>query len=323
MFELLIEHDKKLYQPPVVDGVKWTTERKSTPSKLTFTILYDGVVNFTEGDAVRLRVNNQNVFFGWIFTLKRSKENQISITCYDQLRYLKNKDTYVFNDKTATQIITMIANDFNLQCGELSQTSHINKSIVESNSTLFDMIENALTRELLGTGQLYVLYDDFGKITLKNVSEMKVGSDGYYLMIDETGAENYTYQSTIDSNTYDKIKLIYENSKTGIRDVYIAQDGSHINEWGVLQYFDTLKDGENGASKVEQLLKLYNQKSKSLKIDNAFGDVRVRGGSMIIVKLNLGDITVNHFMLVNKASHTFDNGHHTMSLNLQGGAFNV
>ncbi len=33
------------------------------------------------------------------------------------------------------------------------------------------------------------------------------------------------------------------------RDVYLVKDSENINKWGVLQYYDTLQDGENGASK--------------------------------------------------------------------------
>ena len=87
---------------------------------------------------------------------------------------------------------------------------------------------------------------------------MKVGKAGAYLLIDEETGENFEYASEIDSNTYNKIKLTYDNEKTGKREVYIAQDGGHINQWGVLQYYGTLQDGEDGQTKADALLKLYN-----------------------------------------------------------------
>ena len=52
------------------------------------------------------------------------------------------------------------------------------------------------------------------------------------------------------------------------RDVYITQDSSNINKWGILQYFDTLQKGENGQAKADALLKLYNKKTRNLKITN-------------------------------------------------------
>ena len=183
------------------------------------------------------------------------------------------------------------------------------------------MIENALDLTLTNTGEMYVLYDDFGKLTLKHLSSMYVGAPGAYLMIDEETGENYEYTSSIDDSTYNKIKLTYDNEDTGKREVYIAQDGGNISRWGVLQYFDTLSKGENGQAKADALLKLYDKKTRNLKITNAFGDSRVRAGSMVVVNLDLGDIRLRNFMLVEKCRHIYKESDHRMELTLRGGEF--
>ncbi|WP_330587479.1 XkdQ/YqbQ family protein [Acutalibacter sp. 1XD8-36] len=103
--------------------------------------------------------------------------------------------------------------------------------------------------------------------------------------------------------------------------MYIAKDSSHINKWGLLQYYDTLKEGENGAAKADALLSLYNCKTRKLKITKALGDTRVRAGSLVAVSLDLGDIIANTFMLVEKVVHTFKESEHFMDLNLRGGEF--
>ena len=139
-------------------------------------------------------------------------------------------------------------------------------------------------------------------------------------IIEETG-ENFDYTSSIDDKTYNKIKLIYDNDETGTREVYIAQDSNNINKWGVLQYFDTLQKGENGKAKVDALLSLYNNKTRNLTIKNALGDIRVRAGSMVVVMLYFGDITVKNLMLVEKCKHEFNEGQHFMNLTLRGGEF--
>jgi hypothetical protein len=140
-------------------------------------------------------------------------------------------------------------------------------------------------------------------------------------MIDSETGENYDYKSSIDSDTYNKVKLTYDNDETGTRDVYISQDSSNINRWGILQYFDTLDEGENGKAKADALLSLYNKKTRNLKITNAFGDNRVRAGSMVVVSLNLGDTTLKNFMLVEKCVHTYKESEHWMTLTLRGGEF--
>ena len=48
---------------------------------------------------LNLLVNGKTVFYGFVFTKQRDKTNGggvIRCTAYDQIRYLKNKDTYVY-----------------------------------------------------------------------------------------------------------------------------------------------------------------------------------------------------------------------------------
>ena len=91
--ELLIgnETGTKAYLPAVEEGIEWTTERKSSPGKLTFKVLKDDVLEFSEGSAVSMKVDGRNVFLGFVFKQQRSKDQIITVTAYDQLRYLKSR----------------------------------------------------------------------------------------------------------------------------------------------------------------------------------------------------------------------------------------
>lgn len=314
--ELLIQHGNNLFSPIVQEGITWTTERKGCPGELQFKVVKDDTIAFQEGDAVRLKVNGANVFYGFVFKKKRTKDHIITVTAYDQLRYLKNKDTYVYENKTAGELIKMIATDFKLQTGTIENTGFKIASRIEENTSLFDMIQNALDLTLENQKRMYVMFDDFGKITLKGLESMQLN-----LLIDEETGENFDYTSSIDDQTYNKVKLTYDNEDTGKREVYIAQDSANMNQWGVLQHFDTLQKGENGQAKANALLSLYNKKTRNLSIKNAFGDVRVRAGSMVAVMLYLGDVKVQNIMLVEKCKHEFTESQHLMNLTLRGGEF--
>lgn len=314
--ELLIQNGSNVFIPVVEEGIEWTTERAGSPGKLTFKVHLDDTLNITEGNAVRFRWDDNNVFYGFIFSKKMDKDRIITITAYDQLRYLKNKETYVYEDKTAGEVIQMICADFGMRTGSIEDTGYKIASRVEDSQTLFDIIQNALDLTLTNTKNMHVMYDDFGKLTLKSLDNMIVN-----VLIDEETGRNFDYQSSIDENTYNKIKLIYDNEDTGQRDVYIAQDSSHINEWGILQYYDSLSKGENGQAKADALLGLYNQKTRKLTIKDAFGDCRVRAGSMVGVIMDLGDVKLQNYMLVETCKHTFKLNEHTMELKLKGGEF--
>lgn len=314
--ELYIVNGNTVYYPAVVEGIQWSTERKGSPGKLTFTVIKDAALNIKEGNAVSFSVDGQKCFYGYIFKKSHGKDNQISITAYDQLRYFKNKDTYNYTGKTASQLLKRLCTDFGLRTGSIADTGYVIPQKIESNKTLFDIMQSALDTTLMNTNNVFVLFDNYGEICLKNVSDMKVP-----IIIDSETGENFDYSSSIDEQTYNQVKLTFDNEKTGKRDIYLTKDSNHINEWGVLQYYDTLEEGENGQAKAEKLLEYYNKKTRKLKITGAFGDLRVRAGASPLIQLDLGDLKVSNFMLVSSASHEFKNGVHTMDLQLEGGEF--
>lgn len=318
--ELYIHNRDKIYQPLLKDGIRWETERAGSAGKLSFTVVKDENIAFNEGNTVVLKVNGKNVFYGFVFTKSRDKNHHIDVTAYDQLRYLKNKHTYLYSNKGVDDLVKMIAQDFNLRVGKLDSTGYKIPGRVEDNSTLFDVIQNAIDDTMLNRGKLFVLYDDFGTLALKNATNMVVGTD--YIVTPEM-AQNFDYETTIDEQTYNKVQLYYDNEETGQREFYITQSGENISQWGVLQYTEKLNEGENPTSKGKAILATYNNVTRNLQINNAFGDLRVRGGASVYVALNLGDLVVNSYMLVEKCTHEFSNEKHTMTLSLRQGSFLV
>ena len=91
--ELFIQHNSTIQFPVVKEGARLTLERKGTPGKLEFTVVKGPGLNFAEGDPVKLTVNGTAMFYGFVFKKKRDKGGTIDVVAYDQLRYLKNKDT--------------------------------------------------------------------------------------------------------------------------------------------------------------------------------------------------------------------------------------
>lgn len=301
--------------PPVLDGVEWTTQRKSAPGKLTFRVRAP-LAALPEGAAVRFSVDGQAVFFGFLFTRQCGADGAVAVTAYDQLRYLKNRDTLVYENKTAAQLLRAIAADCRLSLGQVEDTRHVIASRVEDNTTLLDMLENAIGLTVQNTGELFVLYDDAGKLTLKSLRSMLVGGPDACLLLEAAGTAGFEYTAGIDEAA-DRVKLIRENGAGGAREVYIAENGAHINAWGVLQLFEKLGAGENGPEKAEALLRLHDTPARSLTL-RCRGDVRVRGGSVVAVSLAVGGGFVQGLLLVEKAVHTFRDGAHTMELTLAG-----
>lgn len=316
--KVIVNNGKKKFRIPVKDGLKVAWERKGTPGKLTFEAMAESGFKIVEGNSILVLVDGTKFFYGFVFTRQKSKDGFMSYTVYDQLRYLKNKDTIIYKKKRADQVVGLIAERFQLKCGKLANTGYA-MSAIEDDAELFDMIQNALDKTLMVKNKIYVLYDKVGKLRLSDVVHMKVTD----CLIDAETGEDYTYKTTIDDGVYDQIKLIYENEENGSYDLYIAKDSRHIKKWGLLQYLEKIDTPDIGKLKSEAYLKLYNQKVKSLRIQGAVGNKKVRAGSMVPVVLNLGDVKVANYMLVDKVTHTFNNHQHAMDLHLSGGGFSA
>ena len=141
------------------------------------------------------------------------------------------------------------------------------------------------------------------------------------VVVDEEVANGYSYESSIDKSTYNKIKLAVDNDRTGERETYVLNEPNNQGKWGQLQYYEKIDGSSQNtvlAERAKILLNYYNKKQRSLTVEGIFGDARVRGGSLLVVNMDLGDIGVKNYMLVEKVIHKFEGGLHTMDITFSG-----
>ena len=319
--EVLVQHKNRVLAPVLTGSVTLEWQRKSAPGTLDFTCAVTEGLALSEGDAVSLRVNGKTVFFGYIFEKSRSGPYEIAVKAYDQLRYLKNKGTLAYAGKTYTEVLEMIAKDCGLTCGTLEDTGYKLPQRVED-GTYFDMLLNASDETVLNDGKLFVLYDDCGKLCLQNIERMAVP-----LLLDADTAGGFSYKTSIDSDVYTRITLASDNDETGERELYVHDSGALQSKWGVLQYYESMSGA--GAAKLRETAKLlagyYGRLRRTLSLSGCLGDIRVRGGSSVVVRFRFDDLSLQNYMVVEKVKHTFQNGLHTMDLDVSGvrGEFTV
>lgn len=298
--ELTIQNNADQMQNPVLEGdVVWETQRSGAPASLKFTVVKDDALSFHEGNPVSFRFNGQNVFYGYVFTKSRSDSLLIDVTCYDQTRYFKNKDTISYENKTYAELVKMLAADYSLTVGTLADTKYKIPQRIEE-GTIFDIFGNASDLTVINTGRVYNLFDDFGKLTLKAYADMFLP-----IYIDESTAQDYSYTSSIDSDVYNRIKLAYDNGDTGEREVHVLNDTTSQAKWGVLQYYAKLDSALSTADlqvKAKVLLQYYNVIRRELTMKKVFGDVSARAGASVAVGMGLGDINIRNYMCIEKAT---------------------
>ena len=302
----------------IAKDLTWTTIRVGRPASVDFTLIGSGIYQdraFTvqNGDIVRVRKDDVNVFYGYVFNVRQNQDAEIGVKAYDQVRYLLNKDTYVFKNVTTGDVIRKIAADFNLKVGRIDDTGYRIPSMVEDGQTLLDIIEKANTLTMSATGRFFVFFDDFGTLSLRDVRAFEAG----FYIGDGSLMTGFEYGRDIDSDTYNRIKLYKDNQKTGKREVYLVQDSANIARWGVLQLYEAV-DEEMNAAQINELLNrlaaLKNREQRTLKLE-AIGDIRVRAGMYLPVIIE--SLGINQPMMVDEVTHRFDGADHTMSITLK------
>lgn len=313
-YEFLIQDSdtQKVYDlSSVVDGdINYISEIQNGASKLTFNYIDNHM--FPNGSVARFKYNKSNIFYGFIFNVSNNKGNN-AVTAYDSLRYFKYKDTKILNGYSLEKLINEIAADRpTLRVGTLRPTYYTLSDRIEDNKTYLDMVYDGLSDTLLATGRKYILSDNFGSLQLLEATEMRLP----IVLGDESYALDYTYEKSIDGETYNRIKLSQDNKSTGTRESYIVQDGKSMAKWGVLQYYEKVNDNMNSAQikeKAEKLLKYYNQEEKKFTLP-CIGDTRVRGGSGVYIYI--AELGLKQWAIVEKVNHKFKGAIHTMDLEL-------
>jgi len=313
---ITIQTSDYLYTPVKAEGITLESGRSGGPARLTFRAVNDTVLSFHEGDTVTLYCGADVIFTGFVFSKRRAFGGVITVTAYDQIRYLKNRDIYAYEGLTATGLLSQIAGDWGLNCGVLTETGYVLPDRIENGRPLLDMIQTALDITRKQTGEVFVFYDQAGALRLSHISEMAVDT-----LLHAGSIGNFDYTSTIDRDAYSAVRLYRTGSDEGETVFHEARREDLIRRWGMLRHFARLEEEAHGPETAEQLMGVYGRKTRLLRLTDVVGDRRVRGGSMLPVELNLGDIIVTRFLMAERVVHRISEQAHTMELTLVGGDF--
>ena len=226
-YELLIMHDRKdmlLLDPQ--DGVTLDRSPDLAPAKLSFKVFKDDKLDIQEGDLVNLKVNGELVFVGYIFEKKRSKDNFIEVTAYDQCKYLKSEGYYVFDGKkTASELIKALAEDLAIKVGDITPTTY-KIGYIYDGKTYQDIILDMLKQTSIYSPAIPVM-----KPLKKQTDSNFTGPNGAYYEqndIDYLTSHGYTQEAAIaELAKADKYKKQDEEMKER-KPVYIAYDDNGL-----------------------------------------------------------------------------------------------
>jgi hypothetical protein len=318
----------------------YTTSLEAQPGRLTFTLKRDPneILLLSLGSLVDFRCDGEKVFYGNIFKLSTSEGDTYDVLAYDSLRYLQNHDFYfVEGGKKAFMAF------FSELCGKCGMGYKIGMGVKPPAAMLsqqlfvdksyFDMINHYIS-ELndQSTETRYFLRDNHGKIELGEIgAAYQYGLNGEFagnpLVIGEQSLlTNYDYSLDIDTDTYNEIICVADSDETnggkakGKHIVYATQDKVALARYGLLRKVQTVQKGYNTAQ-VEAFtdiaLQLWKSPTKSMSV-KALGFNGMYAGAGFV--LNIEKLRVRNKMYIVSATHDYEPGRHTMTLDVEATA---
>lgn len=270
-------------------------------------------LQIANGSIISFIVNKTGFFFGYVFKIGTDADQNYKITCYDQMRYLKNSDVYTTANMTSSQIFEKICNDYGLKYNVKVPSYYKPEPYVHDNKTLYTIIKRGIDLADIAENAQYFIADRFGTLTWSEFSYEKTNIQlgGGSLMT------SYQYEKSIDDDTYNQIKIYRDNKDTGKRDIWIVKDGNNITKWGMLQFLKKADDDVNSGQirqTAENYLKVKNRETETLKLE-AEGNLELIVGRGI--KFVLPREGIDKWLWIKSCTHTFTKYSHTMDLELE------
>lgn len=143
----------------IVPPIKLDDDYQSGPVKAEMTLIYKKELDEIDGKPIRIFVNGTVWFAGVVRAYKNSKGRNIDVTAYDHLfNLVKSSDEFIFQNRTASQMIRSILSKYNYPIKELVEINNIFPLMfLDSNSaqSVFEMIIVILYESKKVTGKKY------------------------------------------------------------------------------------------------------------------------------------------------------------------------
>ncbi len=285
--------------------------------KLEFELVKTEDLKLANGNKVEMYVDDQIFFVGYIFKFSTTNKGTIKVTSYNQLRYLKYKDTMITDICTASELFVQLCQKWKIKYMVIHPSNYKMGATTYQNKSLYEMLTDAIDKTLVNEGKWYGLIEYRGTLQFADLEQLATN----VVIGDGSLASGYEYECSIDDDTYNIINLGKDDSTTGSRKRYVIYDSDSINKWGMLQYHEIVDENMNEAQikqRAEMLMKVKNRETKTLKV-SCMGNIYLDVGKGVMVKIkDLEEQGVNgKVYLITESQHKFSGGTHTMDLTLQ------
>lgn len=299
----------------LVEQVKWKGRKGSSSRTLAVTLIDDdgytharSGVDVEQGHQCIFSYDGTELFRGIIMSQTQSNQKKLQFTAYDNGIYLaNNKDTFCYENKTASDVFRDCCTRFGLPMGEVASCSYKIPELTKSKTTAFDAIADALSLDFDATGIRHYVASSKGKLSLLTRRE------NILQWVIEVGQNitSYSYSRSIE-DIKTRVKMVSKEGTT----VAEKSNAELEKKIGIFQEIDQPDESLTTAQVndlIESIMEEKGTPERTLSVE-AMGIAEVISG--IGVYIIIPELEISRTFYVDEDTHTFEDNKHTMSLKL-------
>lgn len=299
----------------LVEQAKWKGRKGSSSRTLDVTLIDDdgykharSGIDVEQGHQCIFSYDGVELFRGIIMSQTQTQAKKLQFTAYDNGIYLaNNKDTFCYENKTASEIFQDCCARFILPVGEVAKCSYKIPELTKSKTTAFDAIADALSLDFDATGIRHYVASDKGKLNLLTRRE------NILQWVIEVGQNltSYSYSRSIE-DIKTRVKMVSKEGTT----VAEKSNAELEKRIGIFQEIDQPDESLTAAQVNDLIASIMEEKGtpqRTLSVE-AVGIAEVISG--IGVYIIIPELEISRTFYVDEDTHTFKDNEHTMSLKL-------
>ena len=158
----------------LVEQIRWKGRKGSSSRTLTVQLVDDNgykhaqsEIDVEQGQQCLFYYNGEELFRGIIMTQTQNNNKRLTFTAYDNGIYLaNNKDTFIYENKTASDIFRDCCTRLGLPIGEVAECTYKIPELTKPKTTAFDTIIDALSLDFDATGIRHYIPSKEGTLSL-------------------------------------------------------------------------------------------------------------------------------------------------------------
>lgn len=293
-----------------------TWEGHSEKPNRTLTINFNNTVDgrnqafaIANGEVVQCYKDNERMFIGVVFSTDIDDSGNMTVTSYDRNYYmLKSITTRQFKKKKASDIVRLLAKDFNIPIGTIEDTGYVIPKLILRNHSLYDMMVKALVLTYKQTGKKFFFGNVDGKLTLRQHKNNVTP----WILAAGSNLTKASYSQSIEE-TKTQVQVAGGKDK---KFTHTAKSVSSQKLFGVMQHYEEMDEDATKSQvkqRAETLLKEMNVINDQASV-SAIGILDVITGCGVYVREPMTKLAGGYY--VTSDSHTFSNGIHEMQLDI-------